>query len=203
MLSYCLGVLVLVGLKLFHVWCMLGSCMLQYTEIYIFLNLIVMFGHVMNYPSFMAWRSVCFNGMIIVAWYHFYLSGLVISISAFKVVVLGGVGVGGAMEARFTCHTHDDPLWWSNNTVYFCLPTFRLAGMKVDVQSSSYSCTMEMRAPDFRWVNMCAALYLVSIKVPRLISYLLFAWTKIPSRIMSWFPLYIYNFLVQGMLNLM
>ena len=115
-----------------------------------FLNLIVMFGHVMNYPSFMAWRSVCFNGMIIVAWYHFYLSGLVISISAFKVVVLGGVGVGGAMEARFTCHTHDDPLWWSNNTVYFCLPTFRLAGMKVDVQSSSYSCTMEMRAPDFR-----------------------------------------------------
>ena len=113
----------LVDLMLLLVWWMWplgtvidgGRCLL--------IRSIAKLGHVANYPLLIAFMRVLLTGINSVVWYHYAISGLVVSDIKYFDNWCFDVGLGCRVVARCTCHMPDVTLWVSyrnNSTFLYC-----------------------------------------------------------------------------------
>ena len=107
-------------------------------------------GQVVKWPFLMAWSKDFFTGIKRVAWYHLDISAFVLAARA--LCAAGHYWIGGpvGLLVRLTCHIPDgDDLFPSSNVIQY-LATLRQVAVKVAMQASSHSFTIDMRAPNCR-----------------------------------------------------
>ena len=80
------------------------------------------------------------------------------------------MGLSCGVVASYTCYMPATTLKVPSSTIYPFFYTFICVAMNVAVHPSSHSFPMEISAPDWRWVEICAVLDLLYKKGLRLSS---------------------------------